>query len=60
MPADQCFRADDAVVFEVDFRLVKQLELIALDRACEFGLQAGTRFQLLPEATVEDEMPSAV
>ena len=52
-PADQGLGAHHGVIGKPHLRLVEKLELAAVDRERELGLQRQARFKLLPEGVLE-------
>ena len=59
VPADQRLERADAIVLEVEQRLVEQFELAALEREAEVGLELAALLRALVEAFLEEGVGAA-
>src|SRR5437764_10592587 len=54
IPADQRLERADAVLLEIEQRLIVKLELVALDRQTEIGLELAALLRAFVEALFEE------
>ena len=58
-PADQRLGADQAVVGQMQLRLIEQLEFVALGSQRQFRFQRQARLELVPDRILEQHMAAA-
>ena len=59
-PADQGFGADQAVIGQMQLRLIEQFEFVALGGQRQFGLQRQAGFELAPDRILEQHVTAAL
>src|SRR4051812_34710862 len=60
VPANECFRTDQAAIREADLRLIEQLEFFSLGGADQFGLEVQSCLQFLSDAALEYHVTAAL
>ena len=56
LPADECLGTDHRVVFEADFRLIEEFELVPIQCARELCLKPRPDFEFYPDAALENDV----